>query len=702
MDLQFLIDMKPKVLAVDSETTGLRWYDPAVKILTVQFTWKEGHSVIVPLHQGYYPSLTQRTRSKLKRQIKQLLTDPSIIKVGHNLKFDNHMFREKLGIQTVRGDLDTQLLAFCADDNMQSKSLDDCTRRWVPALAGYADAFNKETDKSQMINVPHDKMCQYGCGDTDATFRLAKRLLTIVQEDEKNWGCYAKVMMPAIQAFQDHIEPNGLGINTEELGNLQVVLDKRSKELYSELMATVPSAVKRKHIAWGASHNKGPAEALKFSRSSFVCDILFSKDGFGLKPVKFTKSTTNLDPSERIPSTSAKDHLPYFEDNPWVATYMEYTKLEKMRGTYGGKKGDENKQAVTGFWKYIFDGKIHPSYMLHRTNTGRTASSDPNGQNFPKRGALAKAYRKIFFAPKGYKLIECDLSQAELRIAAWMAGETNMIRIYNMGGDIHAATAAVTMGMEYEDYLEYKDDDTPLCEMIDVFVGSQSWLNQQEGKKSAYTIKQFLKAKRQQAKAINFGFLYGMGWRTFMTYAKTDYGVEFTEAEAKEVRKTFFRKYPRLKVWHEVTRQIVHERGYVRALHGAIRRLPNIASNDEAMVALAERNAVNSPVQRFASDLGLIALQRICRDMPEGLLKPVAFIHDALIFLVPEDRAEELAANVKWYMETPPLKEWFGLDAPLPIVADAEVGGTLADMEELEGLEAVCPDWYNEDMDLAA
>jgi DNA polymerase I-like protein with 3'-5' exonuclease and polymerase domains len=282
-----------------------------------------------------------------------------------------------------------------------------------------------------------------------------------------------------------------------------------------------------------------------------------------------------------------------------------------------------------------------------------------------------------------------------------MAGEQNMIRIYQMGGDIHAATAAATMGIEYEDFVEYQHDDTPLCEVIDRFVGAQTWLNQQEGKKSSFTIKQFFKAKRQQAKAINFGFLYGMGWRTFMTYAKTDYGVEFTESEAKEVRKTFFRKYPRLQTWHEVTRQIVHERGYVRALHGAIRRLPSVASNDEAMVALAERNAINSPVQRFASDLGLIALQRICRDMPSDVLKPVAFIHDALIFLVPEDRAEEMAGYVKWYMETPPLEEWFGIKPPLPIVADAEIGDSLAEMEEVEGITSTQPDWYDEYADAA-
>lgn len=104
----------------------------------------------------------------------------------------------------------------------------------------------------------------------------------------------------------------------------------------------------------------------------------------------------------------------------------------------------------TGFWKYIYEDRIHPSFLLHRTVTGRTASADPNAQNFPKRGPLAKAYRKIFVPSDGYVFVECDLSQAELRIAAWMANDPAMLRIYREGGDIHAATAAAVMGITLE------------------------------------------------------------------------------------------------------------------------------------------------------------------------------------------------------------------------------------------------------------
>ncbi len=130
-------------------------------------------------------------------------------------------------------------------------------------------------------------------------------------------------------------------------------------------------------------------------------------------------------------------------------------RLRKLRSTYVGKPHDGKQKGPTGFWQYLFEGRIHPSFMLHRAVTGRTTSADPNGQNIPKRGKagmkdIVKAYRKIFVPTPGYKFIEIDLSQAELRIAAWMSGDPVMLRIYREGGDIHAMTAAAVMGITLE------------------------------------------------------------------------------------------------------------------------------------------------------------------------------------------------------------------------------------------------------------
>lgn len=226
-----------------------------------------------------------------------------------------------------------------------------------------------------------------------------------------------------------------------------------------EPRCNTPNAIKRQQA--GA----------KFSRPAFVSDILFSEDGFGLIPRVFTKSTKNLKEEDQIPSTSAKDHLPYFADIPFVAQYMDFTRLQKLRGTYVGTPflpaedvEQEDGSIVhyddeepTGFWKYIHNGRIHPSFLLHRTVTGRTASANPNAQNFPKRGKggmkeVVKAFRRVFKAPEGWSLLEADLSQAELRVAAWMANERTMINLYRNGADLHAATAARSMGLTPEQF----------------------------------------------------------------------------------------------------------------------------------------------------------------------------------------------------------------------------------------------------------
>lgn len=208
----------------------------------------------------------------------------------------------------------------------------------------------------------------------------------------------------------------------------------------------------------------------------FVRDILFTKEGFNLKPTVFTDSTKKLEADKQIPSVSTKQHLPYFDHNPFVQKFIPWKKMDKLKSTYIGHEyqpiilpPDEEvqraiaehrpipkpipEQPATGFWQYLYRGKIHPSFLLHRTVTLRSSSESPNGQNFPKRGPLAKEYRRIFVPADGYEFLELDLSQAELRLVAWMANDPYMINLYRQGVDIHAATAAMVMGLSIEEFM---------------------------------------------------------------------------------------------------------------------------------------------------------------------------------------------------------------------------------------------------------
>lgn len=661
LDLKDLLDNPPKAMALDTETTGLKWYtagEPGgVRTLTVQICVAPGDVRVVPLDCKYYPKLKPAVRTKLIRQLKQLIENPRTRRVGHNLKYDAHILWREFEIH-CHIDTDTQLLAFAADENMQQKNIDECVRRWVPEMAGFNDAYNKKLNKEDMASTSHEDMLGYAGGDPDATYRLACVLTALVKADEKQWNCYQRVVLPAYRAFVTPVEEYGVKINSKILTKLEKELTLQEQTMYEGLISTVPKKIIQKF-----ADPKKPKNGLSFTRDDFVREILFTKTGLNLKPRAFTKSTAKLPPAEQIPSVSTKQHLPYFSDEPFVAQYMEYIKLQKLRSTYMGVPHDEAKDAPTGFWQYIHNGEIHPSFLLHRTVTGRAASVSPNGQNFPKRGKLAKAYREIFVARKDYVFIETDLSQAEIRIAACMANEKNMIKVYANGGDIHATTAAHTMGLTLKQFMA-QDEET-------------------------------IDQKRFQAKAVNFGFLYGMWWRKFKVYAKTDYGIELTDSQAEAMREAFFDAYPDLEAWHVAMREFVKEHGYVRALHGAIRRLPSIYSDEEYIRKECERQAINSPVQRFASDLGLIAMQRIARDADPEMIRPLLFVHDALVLEVHKDVARDACNWAKFYMETPPLKEWFNLRLPVPVVADVAVGPSLGQMEKVKTAKAIAPSWYD-------
>lgn len=659
-DISDILAAKPPIIGLDTETTGLRHHDPDVRVLTVQIATEVGHAVVVPVCKEYWPAWEgrERSHSRVVAQLKALLEDPSVKKVGHNLKFDIHMLR-KLGIELQGWEDDTQVKAFAVDENMMEKSLDECVRRWVPEMAGYADSFNETVDKSRMQDVPHDLMLPYAAGDPDASLRLNRNLDRILSRDMEQERCYRLVQMPALRSFARNIERHGMLIDQQRLREFGVEVSTHLVDAYDSLIRRVPAAVRRLHAEQG--------KELVFSRPDFVRDTLFTPEGLGLEPMVFTKGTRRLSPDQQIASTSAKDHLPWFADpatpnGQFVLDLIDYQKTRTLNNNFIGNQNEGN-----GLWQYIApDGRIYPSYMLHRAVTGRTASADPNGQNFPKRGRWAKAYQSIFIPTPGFKMVNCDLSQIELRIAAWMAGDENMLDIYRRDGDIHAATGQYVAGLS-----------------------DSQWEALAPAERKGF---------RQRAKAVNFGFLYGMFAKKFRAFAKTDYGVDYTERESEEARARFFSLYRQLEPWHEAMRRTVRAEGQVRALHGAVRHLPSINSNDKMIQMSAERQAINSPVQRFASDMGIMAMSRFSAQADPDLFRIVGFVHDALVMEVRDGYEAEGIQALLYAMESNPLQEAFGLVPPLPIKADAEIGLNNGSMLELADLPPVDerPDWFNE------
>lgn len=734
LDLQFLIDNPPKFLCLDTETMGLAYSHGRPSILTCQLSYKSGESLIIPLNLDYYndeslrdPSveyepLNTRKLAKIHRQLRELLGNPKVKVFGHNMKFDLHQLHNH-GIEVANWYADTQQLAYAIDDNMLEKNLNSCIRRWVPEMAGYADKFDTETNKEKMREVPHAKMLRYAGGDTDACYRLLKVQLALAKKDKRNYNCFRLVQMRALRAFY-RMEDKGMSIDKCALRSLQQELEVMEKEEYAELMSIVQKKYPRLlriYVAQGKEIN--------FNSSKFMIDLLFSKKGFNLKPIVFTKTTAKSD--SKVPSTSIKEHLPYFDTVPFIQKYIAYRQLQQLRNTYVGKeeetlqeiilplkngkirkkyetpllvakpdlyesplsestsrepieevsisskKGNEkitllegrriiveSKTLPTGFWKHITDkDSIHASFRLDNTVTGRSSCQDPNLQNIPKRGKLAKMFRRVFASRPGYTLIECDLSQAELRLVAWMANEKHMLHCYKNGIDLHARTAMLVNKLTQEQW-----------DSLDPEIRS---------------------LQRYRAKAVNFGFIYGMWHTKFVKYAKTDYGVTYTEQEAKAIREQFFRSYAGLEPWHRRMKATVREYGYVRAMHGSLRRLPDIYSHDEMVQSMTERQSVNSPIQKFASDLGLLAMAELAEHADWETWYPESFVHDANYIEVKDEYADSVASHVKWVMQNLPLQDMFGITAPIPLISDVSTGKNLANMTERGDIKAVAPPWVS-------
>lgn len=639
----------PEVICVDTETTGLKWYKPGFEIVTVQIAFDTNNAISIPLSRDFWDwNGKELQRDELIRDLKTIMEDSSIKKIGQYFKFDYHALKT-MGI-TVKGWIAAiEVMAFFADDTARTYNLDEIWKRYVPSFSGANDEFNKTVDKNNMIGVPHDKMLEYGCNDVAGGFAAYLALLDILK-DEKHNRVMNRVTFPAMYYFATFLEETGFLYSSSELVTVCNRFQKGDKDLKIEgiedikrrLMKCVPSSIKSdpNHIKKG----------LKFSRGDFVRDILFSKRGFGLKPVVFTDSGEA--------SCSIKDHLnPFFSDHKWVSDYMTYSKMDTLVTNFS-KGYDQFADS---------DGYIHPSFNFDITRTGRLSCREPSLHSTPKRGKYAPIYRNIFIPPPGFDILEIDMSQIELRLVAWASNDPVMIRAYREGTDLHELTAANMLGMSLDEFRKLP--------------------------------KEVRKKYRSAAKAVNFGLLYGMRPRAFRRYAKTDYGVDFTEKEAEDNWNKFFALYNRLVSWHQAIEKMVTTNGYVRSLHGVVHRYPGAKSPEREVRWEAIRKATNAPIQRFASDLVLMAVSRLCRDIKRNgvdCIIPVLSIHDAIVFYVLSERAETLAAMAKWYFDNHPLQKWFGITSPIPLIGTAAMGSTLGKVEELD-IYSIYPEWGVDD-----
>ncbi|AJQ93148.1 DNA polymerase I [Gynuella sunshinyii] len=346
-------------------------------------------------------------------------------------------------------------------------------------------------------------------------------------------------------------------------------------------------------------------EAFNLSSPKQIGVILFEKQGL---PVLQKTATGQPSTNEEVLSELA---LTY--DLP--KRILEYRHLNKLVGTY--------TEPLPGLVNPD-TGRVHTSYNQAGAATGRFSSNDPNLQNIPVRSEEGRAIRQAFIAPEGYKIVAADYSQIELRIMTHLSQDQNLIKAFREGRDIHRATAAEVMGVAED---------------------------------------QVSSEQRRNAKAINFGLIYGMS--AFGLAKQLGIG----RKEAQEYVDTYFARYPGVRRYMDETRAEASETGYVETIFGRRLYLPDIKASKQMLRKAAERTAINAPMQGTAADIIKRAMVDVQAWLGSSRLDATMImqVHDELIFEVPERNVEEFIHGVKLRMQ-------HAADIDVPLVVDVGVG----------------------------
>lgn len=350
---------------------------------------------------------------------------------------------------------------------------------------------------------------------------------------------------------------------------------------------------------------------INWNSSAQVAEVLFEKEGM---PVLKKSAKTNKPSAdaEVLKKLAAKG----FEIPKMLLEYKAANTLNKM---FLNRWEDDLGS----------DRRMHPSFNLTNVVTGRTSCQNPNFQQVPR----TKDVRGLFHAPKGRLFFEADYSQLELRIAADYANETTMLKIYHENGDIHTQTAMLMTG----------------------------------GREPT-------KEERGKAKAVNFGFLYGMLARKFVDYAYNSYGAVFTLPEAENFRALFFQKYNRLLPWHKEMEEKCEAMGGVANKFGRFRKLPNIYSQNRFERLSAVRRAINTPVQGTGSDLLISSMAELNKKFAKEGLKIVGTVHDSILGEFYEEDKDWMVAEIRKVMLHPHILDVFGVELKVPLDVDIGVG----------------------------
>lgn len=590
--------------AFDTETTGLDANE--ADLVGVSLATDPGVACYVPFGHvsggggfdfgGGHDCPAQVPMAQGLALLKPLLEDRSVLKIGQNIKFDQ-LILARYGIAIAPID-DTMLLSYALDGGRAEHGMDALAQRHlghtcipfskVIELAPGA----KKADKT-FAGVPIPQATQYAAEDADVTLRLWEVLKPRLAA-ERQTTVYETLERPLVPVIVD-MERAGMKVDRAILARLSSQFAQEIARLEDEVNALA-----------GVKFNLASPKQL----GEFLFDHLKLPGGKKTKSGQWETRAGLLDDlanNEELPEDARR----------LVNMMMEWRQLSKLRSTYTDSLPEHMDAG----------GRIHTTYSLAATTTGRLASSEPNLQNIPIRTKEGRAIRTAFIAEPGHQLISADYSQIELRVLAHIADIPQLKRAFADGLDIHAMTAS---------------------EMFNVPI---------EGMPSDV---------RRRAKAINFGIIYGISAFGLANQ------LGISREEAGLYIKTYFARFPGIRDYMEHTKASAHDKGYVETIFGRRVHYPEINTKNPSMRGFFERAAVNAPIQGSAADIIRRAMIRMPAALAAaglGSARMLLQVHDELVFEAADDEVAGTLATAVAVMEAAPMP---AIQMAVPVKVDAK------------------------------
>ena len=572
-------------LAIDTETNSLDAHQ--ADLIGISLSTKIGKACYIPI--GHKSDDCLKKEAVIKK-LKPLLEDSSVKKIGQNIKFD-FIVLYKHGVK-MNSMEDTMLMSYVLDAGKNRHNMDTLSKIHLNhKTITFKELVGTGKKEINFRDVELDKAMKYAAEDADITYRLYKIFHKNLKL-EKLTNIYEIFEKPLIEILA-FMEINGIQIDSKFLKNLSEKFEKKIKSLEKEIFT-----ISKKEFNIGSPKQLG--------------EIIYNE--LKIAVLKKTRKGSFATSASVLEDLAFKGHK-------FPQLILEWRQVSKLKNTYSDSLPGHINPSTK---------RVHTSFLLAATTTGRLASSNPNLQNIPIKSEDGKDIRKAFIAEKGFTLISADYNQIEMRILADLADVKELKKAFKNNEDIHSLTASQVFNID---------------------------------------IKKVDQDYRRKAKAINFGIIYGI----------SQYGlakqIMVSNSEAEEFLNSYFLKFPEIKHYMDATIKFCRKTGYVNNIFGRRTHINGINDKNYNIRNFQERAAINAPIQGSASEimrLAMIRLDKKFKSLKDTKSKILLQIHDELIFEVLNSEVKAMTKIIKDEMSSVTKSDLHLFSTPLTM--DINIG----------------------------